>query len=392
MGNIRNLFLGIRLRANRNLRRRKYAQGGAKGKLSNLFADIVLFVSEFNSYLHTRIKYLLKLWERLKTILVTNLYARRGRTAQKFVHSSMAGLAALGVMIAPVIAQEFPGETSDPWSVETTGAVLSATDTNPQTSTLISEKARAEIVEYTVQEGDTVGTIAEKFGVSENTIRWQNDITGDNIKIGQTIEVLPVTGVSHLVKKGDTVHSIAKKYDSSAQAIADFPYNTFTNDETFELAVGQQVIVPEGVIVSTSSGSTGYASRIRITPDAGTVVASGNFVWPTQGGISQGFSWYHKGIDISNRAAPNVLAADAGTVVTAGWSVYGYGNHVVVDHGNGYRTLYAHLQAIYVGVGQSVRRGDALGRMGSTGRSTGTHLHFEVISSGTYLNPLSVLQ
>jgi len=392
MGKIRNLFLGVRLRANRNLRRRGYAQNGIRSKFSNLLADSILFTSEFKSYFLDRLKYLLKLWDRVKTVLVTNLYARRGRTAQKFVHSSMAGLAALGVMIAPVIAQEFPGESSDPWSTEVAGAVLSVTDANPQTSTLISEKARAEIVEYTVQEGDTVGTIAEKFGVSEDTIRWQNDLTGDTIKVGQTIEVLPVTGVSHAVKKGDTVHSIAKKYDSSAQAIADFPYNVFTNDETFELAVGQQIIVPEGVIVTATSSPSGFASRQKITPNAGTVVASGNFVWPTSGSISQGFAWYHKGIDISNRGAPNVLAADAGTVVTAGWSVYGYGNHVVISHGNGYSTLYAHMSNLYVGAGQTVRRGDALGKMGSTGRSTGVHLHFEVINNGTYLNPLSVLQ
>ena len=105
------------------------------------------------------------------------------------------------------------------------------------------------------------------------------------------------------------------------------------------------------------------------------------------------FYWYHKGIDIANKAAPDVLAADSGKVVIAGWpDGYGYGNRVLIDHGNGYRTLYAHLSRIYVIPGQTVTRGSAIGKMGSTGRSTGVHLHFEVIKGGSYLSPLSMLK
>jgi murein DD-endopeptidase MepM/ murein hydrolase activator NlpD len=303
----------------------------------------------------------------------------------------MAGLAALGVVIAPVIAQEFPGTSTDPWELPSPSSVLSASTQEPQTETLVSEKARDKVIEYEVKEGDTIGTIAEKFGVTEETVRWQNDLgTKDTIKIGQTLEILPVTGIAHKVKKGDTVHSVAKKYDTSSQGIVDFPFNTFVNDETFELAIGQALVVPEGIMPS-AKGTT--PRRQFITPDAGTVVASGNFIWPTSGGISQNFVWYHKGVDISNRSAPGVLAADAGTVVVAGWpDGYGYGNRVIIDHGNGFKTLYAHLSSIYVRSGQQVNRGDAIGKMGSTGRSTGTHLHFEVIKNGGYLNPLSVLR
>jgi len=165
-----------------------------------------------------------------------------------------------------------------------------------------------------------------------------------------------------------------------------------TNDETFELAIGQVVIVPDGVVPSQVLWSP--TARIRqTTPDAGSVVASGAFVWPTGGTMSQRFVWYHKGLDIANRSAPDVLAADSGTVVVAGWpDGYGYGNRVLIDHGNGYRTLYAHLSRIYVVPGQTVARGNAIGKMGSTGRSTGIHLHFEVIRNGAHLNPLSVLQ
>ena len=252
---------------------------------------------------------------------------------------------------------------------------------------------RKEIIEYTVQPGDTVSSIADKFGISQDTIRWQNNLQSkDSIKVGQTLDILPVTGISHKVQKGDTVYSIAKRYDTSAQAIVDFPYNTFANDETFELAIGQTITVPDGVKPAEILWSP--VARIRqITPNAGTVVASGIFVWPTGGTITQRYVWYHPGIDVANNAAPDVLAADAGTVLIAGWpDNVGYGNRVYLDHGNGYRTLYAHLSVVYVVPGQTVKRGDRIGRMGSTGRSTGIHLHFQVSLNGNNLNPLGVLR
>jgi murein DD-endopeptidase MepM/ murein hydrolase activator NlpD len=293
------------------------------------------------------------------------------------------------MIIAPVIAQEFPGRTVNPWEVESNPQVLSANTESDGIETLFSEKVRDGLKEYKVEEGDTVATISKKFGVDEDTIRWQNNLSNDKIKVGQTLQILPVTGIAHKVAKGDTVYSIAKKYDSSAQAIVDFPFNTFSNDETFELAIGQTVIVPDGV----KPQETAVSPRIRqITPDAGSVVASGQFAWPTQGTITQNFAWYHPGLDIANRAAPNVLSAVSGKVAYAACIGYGYGCHVIIDHGNGYRTLYAHFQAIYVTVGQNVSRGSAIGKMGSTGRSTGTHLHFEVSKNGTKLNPLTVLK
>lgn len=357
----------------------------------DLFSEIKSFLLAFAKYVFGKLHISFVRFEKGKGVFVTALYRQRGKMARRLMHSGMAGLAAVGVMIAPVIAQEFPDRAVDPWEIPSASVVLSATTEDPQTSTLVSEKLRDKIIEYTVQEGDTISTIAEKFGVSVDTIRWQNDL-GENskIKVGQTLEILPVTGVSHKVSKGDTVYSIAKKYDTSPQAIVDFPFNTFVNDETFELAIGQVIIVPDGIKPSVRPS----APRTRqITPDAGTVVASGNFVWPVGGRVTQGFSWYHKGIDIANKDAPNILAADAGKVIVAGWpDNFGYGNRVIIDHGNGYWTLYAHMARVYVSAGQTVRRGDAIGKMGSTGRSTGTHLHFEVIRNGVYLNPLDVLR
>ena len=358
--------------------------------LSSALEELKLFFKEFFDFLIKSLHLSFLNFEEKKGVFVTALYKQRGKLARRLMHSGMAVLAGVGVMIAPTIAQEFPGRSVNPWEVNYAPVVLSATsEVAPEIETLVSEKLR-DIIRYTVAEGDTVSSIAEKFGVSADTIRWQNNLTKDKVKVGQVIEILPVSGVSHKVKKSDTVYSIAKYYDTSPQGIVDFPYNTFTNDETFELAIGQIIVIPDGVRPAERQ----ISPRVRqLTPDAGTVVASGNFVWPAGGTITQRFVWYHKGIDIANSAGSNILAADAGTVIMAGWpDGYGYGNRVLINHGNGYKTLYGHLSQIYVVPGQTVARGAAIGKMGSSGRSTGVHLHFEIIQGGTYLNPLNILR
>jgi murein DD-endopeptidase MepM/ murein hydrolase activator NlpD len=347
------------------------------------------FLTELGYFITKKLHFSFTRFEEGKGNFVSSLYKQRGKSARKLIHTGMATLAGVGMIIAPVIAQEFPGRSVNPWDVESNPEVLSATSETGGIETLFSEKVRDSIKEYVVEEGDTVASISKKFGVDSDTIKWQNNLTGDKIKVGQKLEILPVTGIAHKVLKGDTVYSIAKKYDSSAQAVVDFPFNTFSNDETFELAIGQVVIVPDGIRPQVSI----VAPRTRqITPDAGSVVASGSFVWPTNGTITQNYAWYHPGLDIANKAAPNVVAADSGAVVYAGCINWGYGCHVIIDHGNGYKTLYAHFQQIYVKVGQSVGRGALIGQMGSTGRSTGTHTHFEVSKNGVKVNPLSVLK
>lgn len=362
-------------------------------KLLAFFEEIKFFAIELANYIIKNLHLSFLRFEEGKGVVVTALYRQRGKFSRRLMHFGMAGLAGAGMMIAPAIAKEFPGRSVNPWDVSSPSQVLSASTEVQSMQTLVSDKVRDKIIQYTVQPGDTVSSIAQKFGVSIDTIRWQNNLTSqDDITIGDTLQILPVTGVSHKVQKGDTVYSIAKKYDANSQAIVDFPYNTFTNDETFELAIGQVVIVPDGVMPSETPWSA--VARVRqTTPDAGSVVASGQFVWPVGGIITQYFSWYHPGIDIANNAAPNVLAADSGTVVVAGWpDNSGYGNRVMINHGNGYQTLYAHLSVVYVVPGQTVNRGDAIGRMGTTGRSTGLHTHFEVILNGVHINPLSVLR
>jgi murein DD-endopeptidase MepM/ murein hydrolase activator NlpD len=368
--------------------------------MEDLFGDYLGFIEEVKEFFLQLTDFILKnlhisfiSFEKGKNVFVTALYKQRGKLARRFMHTGMAGLVALGMVIAPVVAQEFPGRSVNPWEVNSPSNVLSASTDEMEVDTMISDKMRDKIIEYKVQEGDTVSSIAEKFGVSTDTIRWQNSLASkDSIKVGQTLEILPITGVAHKVKKGDTVYSISKYYDTNAQGIVDFPFNTFANDETFELAIGQVVIVPDGIKPSEVLWQP-LARVKQTTPDAGTITASGVFVWPTNGTISQRFAWYHKGLDIANKAAPNILAADSGTVIVAGWpDGSGYGNRVIIDHGNGYRTLYAHMSRVSVVAGQTVARGNVIGQMGSTGRSTGTHLHFEVIKNGVYLDPVGVLR
>jgi len=326
-------------------------------------------------------------FEALKDWLVDKLYKQRGRWARPFEHVSFAGLVILGFLLAPVIAQSYTERTTELGNLP---VVLGVTT---EATTIISEKQRDEIITYKVQPGDTVSKIAEKFDISTDTIRWANDLEDiKSIKVGQELKILPVTGVAHKVQRGETVWSIAQKYNTEPQGIVDYPFNTFVNDEKFTLAVGQVLIVPDGVRPEVKP----WQPEVYIaqkTPDAGTVTATGNFVWPTSGQISQKFYWYHRGVDIANKTAPSILAADSGKVIAADWPKgWGYGNRIIIAHGNGFQTLYAHLDKIYVKPGQTVNRGDLIGQMGATGRATGVHLHFEIIKDGTKVNPLNYLK
>ena len=358
--------------------------------MSLIVSEAKLFRQELSSFVVRKLRQSFDRFENHKGVFVSLLYKQRGKYAKRFIHSGMAGLTFAGILVAPVIANEFPGRNVNPWDIPSPSSVLLASTQDASLTTDVSQKTRDKIEEYKVQEGDTISAVAEKFGISVETVLWQNGLTKNaKIKPGDTLQILPVSGILHKVQKGDTVYSISDKYDTSPQGIVDFPFNTFSNDETFELAVGQTIVVPGGIKPAEQPA----APRIqRLTPNAGTVVASGSYVWPTSGTISQNFAWYHKGLDIANKSAPEILAADAGTVVTSTCLTYGYGCHVIIDHGNGSKTLYGHMQRLYVEVGQGVARGGAIGKMGSTGRSTGTHLHFEVIQGGVYLNPLSVLK
>ncbi|HUW22371.1 MAG TPA: M23 family metallopeptidase [Candidatus Bathyarchaeia archaeon] len=355
------------------------------------------FFSNLHEYLSFLQSYFLKKtfrnfyrFEKGKGFLIDGLSAKRGKYIRPFLHSSMIGLFIIGLMLAPLIRSALPEQNL---SFEPSVQVLSALSLNEATTTQVSVKPRDSVVTYKVQEGDTLSSIALKFGVSEETIQWQDDLEDDAVlKIDQKLEIPPVTGMIHKVKRGETIHSIAKKYSVDPQQIVNWPFNSFTNDETFALAVGQLLVVPEGIKPKALPAPEYLAQRYRQTPSAGAVSATGDFAWPTFGGITQYFVWYHPAVDIANRDAPDVVAADSGRIVLVSYQKYAYGNHVIIDHGNGFSTLYAHLSSIYVNQGQTVVRGNAIGRMGSTGRSTGIHLHFEIRLNGVAQNPLSYLK
>lgn len=355
------------------------------------FAWNFLFRKTYRWYRH---------FETGKGVVVDVLYQRRGKYARPVVHAGMVGLLFFGVTVGPVIirAQEdaiSDGELPQAQVLGMSTEEMFGKGMTTQSGQGVLEYRGGEILDYAVQEGETLSQIAEKFNLSVDTILWANGIDSEKtpIKAGQTLKIPPVDGVIHKVKKGETVYSIAKKYETEPQGMVDYPFNTFTNDETFALAVGQVLVVPDGVMPQVKPVSPQTSLAKTLTPDAGAVSALGSFVWPASGGISQGFRFYHKAIDISNTSGGPILAADSGRVSVAGWpDNYGYGNRVVIDHGNGYQTLYAHMSKISVASGQTVNRGDVIGQMGSTGRSTGVHLHFEIRAGGGLQNPLNFLQ
>lgn len=360
-----------------------------------VFAEFREFTRQLFLYLRRHFLEMFFRFESGKDAVVGRLYRKRGKYARPFLHSMMMALLFFGFAFGPrIIRQSFAEEESEGVEYIATGDVLGVSSLNDTgIVTLESDKPRAQIEKYVVKDGDTLSSIAAKFDVTVDTVKWANPkIDWNKIKPGQEIEIPPVTGVVYKVRAGDTVYSIAKKFSSSAQAIVDFPFNTFSEDETFALVVGQSVIVPDGVMPSATTSTVPSNLANVLTPDAGSVSATGSFVWPAYGRITQRFQWYHPGIDIANSSGGPILAADAGRVITAGWVSSGYGYHVVVDHGNGYKTLYAHLSTISVISGQSVARGGVIGQMGSTGRSTGTHLHFEIIQGGGRTNPIGFLQ
>lgn len=326
-----------------------------------------------------------------KDLLAGALYHKRGKYARPFLHSGMMALIFFGVTLGPkFVQQSFAGESERIESVSAATSIGVSLDSTGIV-TLESEKSWNQVSEYRVKEGDTLSSIAAKFGVSLDSVKWANpSINWQKVKPGVLVSIPPVTGVVYKVKPGDTVNSIAKKLQTEPQGIVDFPLNTFSDDETFALVAGQTLIVPDGIMPDETVSVPRLASVL--TPDAGAVSATGSFAWPTFGKITQPFRWYHKGTDIANATGTSVVAADSGRVVTAGWTNVGYGNHIIIDHENGYQTLYGHLSQISVVVGQKVARGSQIGLMGSTGRSTGPHLHFEIRVSGGNQDPLGYLK
>jgi len=364
----------------------------SRSKMKLLLSDFILFLQGWYRFLFVRLYQSLRHLENAKSSVAEKLYEGRGKFVRPLVHSGMGGLVVLGIILAPIIANSLPGGNSFAQTPPPSAVLSSVTEAEEQTTTQVADsQRRAKVIDYSVQSGDTLSGIAQKFQISAETIKWANDLgTNITLKPGQTLKIPPITGIVHKVQRSDTVYSIAKRYSIDPQGIVDYPFNTFTNDETFALAVGQILIVPDGQMPQPQAPRIYVAQQ---TPNAGTITTSGIFIWPTTGRITQYFSWYHKAIDIANSVGTPILAADAGTITVAGWpDNVGYGNRVMINHGNGYLTLYAHLSKVLVNVGQTVKRGDLIGLMGSSGRSTGPHCHFEIRLNDKNQNPLAYLK
>jgi hypothetical protein len=260
----------------------------------------------------------------------------------------------------------------------------------PVVRTIIPDRPRREVITYIVQDGDSVLDIATKFGLQPETVTWANgdlERDPDLLRSGQELIILPVDGVYHTVVKGESLDSISFKYGARAEDILYCEYNDIPRGGV--LVPGSKLIVPGGVKPYIPRQVTAYNGPIPPDAKRGT----GVFVWPASGRITDRFGYktysgrWHTGLDIAANTGTPAFAADSGFVTFTGTSRRGYGKLVIVDHGNGYVTYYAHLSVIYVSMGQSVNRGALIGAMGSTGNSTGSHLHFEIRHRGVPRDP-----
>ncbi len=278
-------------------------------------------------------------------------------------------------------------------------------------STTTTSKDRDEIIEYTVKPGDVVGSIADRFDVSVKTILWANDLSYNSyIRPGQKLKILPVSGVLHKVSSGDTLKGIANKYNAEVEEIVE--YNDLASKTSIQ--VGQQLIIPDGEknqrisqTQQSQSQQTTQTSQVTQQSESEPKVkqatspsrsvdtpAGSGYIWPTTvHNITQYFGWRHTGLDIAGSRGTELLASKSGRVIksSCGWNG-GYGCYVVINHGGGVRTLYAHAYRLYVSRGERVTQGDVIASMGSTGRSTGPHVHFEVRIRGRKKNPLKYIR
>jgi len=354
--------------------------------------DVLLFLTFFRQYIVQKTLNLSKQFETLKDIVVSFLIAKRGKYSSSFLNSSLIILVIIAVVAGPTIAENNPFSPLfiQQYDQKNQSSVVSYNPYETALSTVISSKPRDKVENYRVKSGDTLASIGKKFGISVDTIKWANDLKNDTIKPEQTLKIPPITGVVHTVVSGETVYSIAKKYKTTAQNIVNFIFNDFADLDTFALRAGQTLYVPDGVIEPEQPKY--FAQAPQYANAIAGVRGSSSFIWPTTGIITQYPTWYHMAFDIASNSSPPIIAADTGTVTYAGCIDWGYGCHVMVDHGNGYQTLYAHMSVISVNAGQAVNQGQQLGIMGSTGRSTGPHCHFEIRLNGVLQNPQNYLK
>src|SRR3989338_1914805 len=222
--------------------------------LPPFFLEVKEWVLFLYYYAKKRLMFLAVYFEKIKDLLVEVLVAKRGRYSRHFLNLSFLFLVGGALVVGPVIADYYPTVRRDEYAAleGTESGVNSISLDDFNTATSESKKNRFEIIDYEVVKGDTLGTIAEKFGISIDTIRWANSLKSDTLVPGQTLRIPPVTGIVHKVQSGDTVYSLAKKYKTNPQEIVDFPANDFSDLDTFALNVGQTLFIPDGVMPNTA--------------------------------------------------------------------------------------------------------------------------------------------
>ncbi len=250
--------------------------------------------------------------------------------------------------------------------------------------------------EYTVVTGDSIISIASSFGVSPQTIMMENKMDETSkLHPGQKLTILPTTGVSHTVAGAETVGSIAKKYNVSEDDILDLNDIELAED----VSAGATLVIPLAKVVvptrTTIVRNNTQQISLKQAPAPANFVGSSDFIWPTSvRTITQGFHRLHSGLDISDSKKEPTYASADGFVELSGWRA-GYGNTIIINHGNGFKTLYGHSSEIYVKAGDQVVKGQVIAKQGNTGRvrgATGIHLHFEIIKNGVKVNPLAYVR
>ncbi len=268
--------------------------------------------------------------------------------------------------------------------------------------TIIPRRPRYAVITHTVERGDSVFAIAKEYSIKPDTLLWANyDVlndTPDSLRVGQELNIPPTDGILYRWKDGDTLDKIAAQYKAKPNDILDWSGNNIDLTDP-ELKTDQWVMIPGGSreykqwLVPTIARKHSGTANVAGAACGDGPVGSGNFVWPAQNHFLSGNDFYagHLGIDIAAGEGASVYAADSGVVTMAGGVTSGYGNVIMIDHGNSFVTLYAHLSQINVKPCQGVTVGQLIGLAGNTGNSFGAHLHFEVRENGGFINPWNVL-
>lgn len=257
--------------------------------------------------------------------------------------------------------------------------------------TFVGRKPEHEFQIYRVERGDTPNGIAEKFGIQAATLLGGNPQLSQESNLLQTgvdLIILPIDGVLHDVQPGDSLESISSQYGVPVETIIgyapnnlEFPYRLYPETQVMVPGAVRDVFVWTPPTLDAVRGSSGSG----VAP---LIVGTGTFIYPVNSRNFTQYFWYgHPGIDIALGEGTAAVASDTGTVTFAGWNLYGYGNLIVINHGNGYETFYAHLNGINVVPGQIVYQGNVIGSTGNTGNSSGPHIHFEVRINGAQDDP-----